>query len=401
MDNAEETRTIGWTLWRVRDERRKSLRVVAGLAGMSKDTLNRIERGQLSPTINQLQALADALEVSMSELTRLPVPAPANGHTDSTIEAIRRALDAIEVGHPGGMVLPLEVLRGRVERADAQLRAARFAELATDLPGLMRDLHTTLGTGNAEHHREVLALGVRLHVHVVRMWLNQAFASLDLRRQTVSLAHRLAHSHGDPAQIGVAAFGVADLLSVNGGLESARAVLDDLTLPPARRDTAGLLAAVLVVRAMMAVVDGRSDDAIAPLESAAELAAHFGECPDDTLGFGFGPTSVAFRRVRIALEAGDPERAVSIAREVNPMDNPFPASRAYHWVGYGRALAQLREHHGEAVQVLRTAENVHPHRVLRDPFVRDALAGLLRQSRRGSSTDQELRGMARRAGLPV
>lgn len=324
MDNTEEARTIGWTLWRVRDERRKSLRVVAGLAGMSKDTLNRIERGQLSPTINQLQALADALEISVSELTRLPVPAPANGHTDSTIEAIRRALDAIEVGHPGGMAFPLAVLGGRVERAHAQFRAARFA-----------------------------------------------------------------------------AFAVADVLSVNNGLEPAQAVLDDLTLPAATRDTAGLLTAMLAVRGMMAVVEGRPDDVTAPLDAAADLAAHFGECPDDPLGFGFGPTNVAFRRVRIVLEAGDPERAVSIAREVNPMDNPFPASRAYHWVGYGRALAQLREHHGEAVQVLRMAENVHPHRVLRDPFVRDALAGLLRQSRRGSSTDQELRGMARRAGLPV
>ena len=46
--DAEEARTIGWVLWRVRDGRGKSLRVVAGLAGMSKDTLNRIERGQLS-----------------------------------------------------------------------------------------------------------------------------------------------------------------------------------------------------------------------------------------------------------------------------------------------------------------------------------------------------------------
>jgi hypothetical protein len=34
---AEEARTIGWALWRVRDDRGKSLRVIAGLAGMSKD----------------------------------------------------------------------------------------------------------------------------------------------------------------------------------------------------------------------------------------------------------------------------------------------------------------------------------------------------------------------------
>ncbi|MGH7511267.1 MAG: helix-turn-helix domain-containing protein, partial [Gemmatimonadales bacterium] len=110
MDD-EVARAIGWALWRVRDARGKSLRVVAELAGMSKDTLNRIERGLLSPTLTQLYALAEVLQTSVSELTRLPLPAPANGHTDSTIEAIRRTLDAIDVGHPGGLVLPVAVLR--------------------------------------------------------------------------------------------------------------------------------------------------------------------------------------------------------------------------------------------------------------------------------------------------
>jgi transcriptional regulator with XRE-family HTH domain len=55
--------------------------VVAGLAGMSKDTLNRIERGERSPILAELAALADALQISVSELSRLPVPAPANGQT--------------------------------------------------------------------------------------------------------------------------------------------------------------------------------------------------------------------------------------------------------------------------------------------------------------------------------
>ncbi|MGH3771363.1 MAG: helix-turn-helix domain-containing protein, partial [Pseudonocardiaceae bacterium] len=109
--DVEDARTIGWRLRHVRDERGKSLRVIAGLAGMSKDTLNRIEHGERSPTLNEIVALADALQISVPELTRLPVPAPANGHTDSTTKAIGLALDAIEVGHPGGLVLPVAVLR--------------------------------------------------------------------------------------------------------------------------------------------------------------------------------------------------------------------------------------------------------------------------------------------------
>ncbi|MGH3932837.1 MAG: helix-turn-helix domain-containing protein, partial [Pseudonocardiaceae bacterium] len=54
--DAEEARTIGFALWGVRDARGKSLRVIAGLAAMSKDTLSRIERGELSPTLSQLHA---------------------------------------------------------------------------------------------------------------------------------------------------------------------------------------------------------------------------------------------------------------------------------------------------------------------------------------------------------
>ena len=84
--DAVEARTIGFALWRVRDERRKSLQVIAGLAGMSKSHLSRIERGERSPTLWEVVALAEALQISVSDLTRLPVPAPANGHTDSTTE---------------------------------------------------------------------------------------------------------------------------------------------------------------------------------------------------------------------------------------------------------------------------------------------------------------------------
>ena len=165
--DAEDARTIGWRLRRVRDDRGKSLRVIAGLAGMNKTTLSRIERGERSPTLNELVALADALQISMSELTRLPVPAPANGHTDSTTKAIGLALDAIELGHPGGLVLPVAVLRDRVARFLQHKQTCQFPEVAAELPGLVRDVHTTLATG--ADHGELLELAVYLHVHVTHV----------------------------------------------------------------------------------------------------------------------------------------------------------------------------------------------------------------------------------------
>jgi hypothetical protein len=135
------------------------------------------------------------------------------------------------------------------------------------------------------------------------------------------------------------------------------------------------------------------------MDAAADMANRFGELGEtDPLGFEFGPTFVGFRRVRLALDAGEPDRAVSIAEGLHPERNPFPTNRAYHWVGYGRALAQLRGRHDDAVRALRRAETLNPVRVRRNPFVRDTIAGLLPGARR-DAVGQELRNMAYRAGL--
>ncbi|MGH3798561.1 MAG: helix-turn-helix domain-containing protein, partial [Pseudonocardiaceae bacterium] len=199
---AEEARAIGWRLRRIREARGKSLRVIAGLAGMSTSTLHRIEHGKRAVTLSEIVALANALEIAPSELTKLPVPAPANGHTDSTTEAVRLALDAIDIDRPDGLVLPVAALREQVVRIHAQRRACQFAEVATDLPGLIRNLHTTLATG--ADHAELLDLAVYLHVHVTRLWLVHSAAPDDLIRRTVFLARRLAQERDEVTTLAIA-----------------------------------------------------------------------------------------------------------------------------------------------------------------------------------------------------
>jgi hypothetical protein len=85
--------------------------VIAGLAGMSKSQLDRIERGEVA--LDKLSEIV-ALGIAPSDLMRLPVPAPANGHTDSTTDEVRLALLAVSRHRPGGQVAPVEVLRARV-----------------------------------------------------------------------------------------------------------------------------------------------------------------------------------------------------------------------------------------------------------------------------------------------
>jgi hypothetical protein len=64
---------------------------------------------------------------------------------------------------------------------------------------------------------------------------------------------------------------------------------------------------------------------------------------------------------------------VSVAHQVNPERHPFLANRAYYWAHHGRALTRVRRRQDDAVVALRTAEDVFPAKVLRDPMVRDAI----------------------------
>ena len=54
--------------WQVRQKRGLTLRQLEELTGIGKTTLNNIETGLVSPTLNQIDAIARALDVNMSDL---------------------------------------------------------------------------------------------------------------------------------------------------------------------------------------------------------------------------------------------------------------------------------------------------------------------------------------------
>lgn len=54
--------------WQARNDKNVTLVKLSGLTGISKSTLNNIENGRVSPTIKQLEAIAKALGVKISDL---------------------------------------------------------------------------------------------------------------------------------------------------------------------------------------------------------------------------------------------------------------------------------------------------------------------------------------------
>src|SRR5918911_1670403 len=113
--NINDVNTIGRRLRAIRIARGKSLTIVAGRAGISKSCLSDIETGRYSlDSMRRLISLANALQVSPSEIISLPIPAPGNGATDSATEQIRRAVMAVNYGQLSGETLPPEILQSRV-----------------------------------------------------------------------------------------------------------------------------------------------------------------------------------------------------------------------------------------------------------------------------------------------
>ncbi|MGH3510684.1 MAG: helix-turn-helix domain-containing protein [Pseudonocardiaceae bacterium] len=201
--DGEDARTTGRRVRQVRYSRGKSLRVVAGLAGISASHLHRIETGERAlDSVKQIVALATALEIAPSELIRLP--APANGGTDSVIEAVRLALMAVSHDLPGGQVQPVEQLRARVTATvDALCRCDSEREVGVALPALIADLHTSIAAGRDV--AELLDLAVLLHTQGTIAWLRLMGAPLDLCTIATVLSWRAAQDRDAPAALALAA----------------------------------------------------------------------------------------------------------------------------------------------------------------------------------------------------
>jgi hypothetical protein len=275
------------------------------------------------------------------------------------------------------------------------LKSVDYHQRGLDLPDLIRDLHTTMAAG--KHVAELLDLAVLVHTQTTRGWLYIVGAPLDLRREAATLAQRVAEERDDPTALGVAAWGAVIEILAAGAFDLARDELDSVTVPTDTSEGLQLNGMLALSASLVSAADQRPVDAVAALEHAAELAQRTGQ--GNAFLMGFGPVNVGLWHMAGALESNDPDIAIQVAERLNPKEHPSRERQATYWMDLGRALTRVRRR-DEAVRALRTAEQLFPMRVLRNPFARETLAELVAHSRR-DAIGRELRGMAYRAGLPV
>ena len=391
--DAREALAIGARARMIRRRRGLSLEVVAGLAGITKQYLSQLERGQRGFNRRGLiEDLANALGCSVADLTGQPYLPPDRASADvlTTLPGIRLVLnDYGPTDVPDLAPRPTEELASLADRANENCGQAEYVLAGHGVGDLLaRSQGSALTVVSAERGQAFTAAVTACFVAGV---VSSRAGNIDLAITAARRGYDLARQYDDRALVGFACWYWACELTSMGARTRANAVLSegiDTLIPAVRLSAADTLAAELVgmmhlQQARTAARERRVQDAHAHLDEAARLARRVGE--RNGMRQHFGPTNVAAWRVSIGVELVEGAQVYEHARTV-PIDINALGSRerssSMHF-DLARVLAQEEgPRDGEAIRHLDMADRIAPQRIRNDPIARDLVVILDRRARR-------------------
>ncbi|OQO90036.1 transcriptional regulator [Saccharomonospora piscinae] len=375
---------IGTSIRRLRRWRGLTLEQAAGLAGITKGYLSKIENGRVAvDRRSTLVAIADALRVSLVDITGdgLEIRDP---DADSTVPAIRTALldSDFDDSPPRG---ELSALLADTQLVAAMRQANEMAETGRRLPPLITALHT--------HARHAEALRALVSVAHTTSLLVKGLGAPDLAWIAADRGHEAAQRLGEPHWIALAAFARTQAHSGLGAHRRAGALARQ-ALEIAPDDAVDVRGALTLTTAFVDSVVG--DDPAAALDEAEGLAGHVADGNRHHLLFT--PANVVLWRMSTALEQGDYASAATLAESIHPSDLEINSRRTTYFIDYARALWGLRRPDEQVVELLKQAERIGPVRARSNAFVREIVFTMVERSRQ-QAVAREARGLASRMGL--
>ncbi|MBE1495042.1 transcriptional regulator with XRE-family HTH domain [Amycolatopsis lexingtonensis] len=377
--------SIGVTIRRFRRWRGMSLEQLAGLSGLSKGYLSKIENERSAiDKRSTLVAIAGALRVSLYDITGdgLEIRDPQAG---TAIPAIRDALLSTDLDGTEPPVGELAVLLAETQLLAALRQANQDAEVGARLPDLLVALHT-----HAEKPEALRSLVTATHTTAL---LTKGLGAFELAWIAAERGHEAAQRLGEPGWVGLAEFARTQALSGLGAhkraAKLAERALDDI--PADAYDVRGAL--TLTTGYTESVLGG---DATAALDEAAGLAEHVAHGNRNFLLFS--PANVVLWRISSALERGDHAEAARLAETLDPAELAIDSRRTTFLIEHARALYGIRRPDEEVVSLLIRAEKLGHIRTRSNPFVREIISTMLARTRR-EGVAREVRGMADRMGL--
>lgn len=391
--DAAETAEIGQRARTIRRRRGLSLDVAAGLAGISKPYLSRLERGERAfDRRGLLEDLAAALGCAVADLTGQPYLPTDRDTADALacLPGVSVALhDASLTDAPDGPSRPLSELARIATAANHAVDGARYALAGRELDAVLIELHRYAVAGDRDAER--VALPALAEACMSAAGIARSLGRMELAAMAAKRAHEAAVRTERPELCALTAMPRVGNLVRMGARHRAGSVLAaaladaEQTADPSADDTApaegyGMLH---LTGAQLAAREGRAGIADEHLTEARQLAARTGE--RNYWNYHFGPANVAAWSLAVAVET---ERGPAVAETVDRSPATFDAldsadRRAGFHLDLSRAWAQDGgSRDAEAVRHLDAADRIAPTRTRSDPIARELIATLHGRARR-------------------
>ncbi|MBB5908553.1 tetratricopeptide (TPR) repeat protein [Actinoalloteichus hymeniacidonis] len=345
-----------------------------------------------------LTKIANALRVSLSDLTgEQHLLAGSSDEVSGAIPDIRLALlqssldDASQECERSILALKSETTRLAVARQSAEL-----ATVGRAMPALLVDLHAVAASDGPARAEALRSLVLACQVTTM---LVKNLGATDLAWIAAERGHEAAMRLDDPVWIAASEFARSQALIGLGAFARAEALARQaVEMLPNSVDSTELLELrgnTLLTSAFAGAVAETADPAAAITE-ATELAARTEA--SNAFFLAFSQANVDQWRISIAMETEDPILAAQVARDLDPERIPFASRRTGLLIDHARALAALRGHDLEVIELLQQAYRLAPTRTQHDIFVREIVTELLLRARRDAG-GRDLRFLADRIGL--
>ncbi|MFJ2030463.1 helix-turn-helix domain-containing protein [Streptosporangium sp. NPDC087985] len=381
--------TIGERLKVARSYADLSQEILAERAGVSIDTIRKLEQGQRQGArISTLGALAHALGITTTALAEGVIP--QEERRSDELLAIRRTLipasDFLPSADHDEEDTPPDIaaLRRSVEDAWGSYHAADFVTLTRTVPQLLTEARVAAReytNGEAQKANAILAKASQLGAHVLTRSQME-----DLALHGLDRARTAAANSGDPLLNAMLSNSVSWIFMRTGRLsdsENVAVATADSIEPKFRNSTASEVSVYggLLLSAMTAAARHRRYDTARELLSVARAAAvRIGEDSTDRWTSVFGPTAVAMQAVSVETAAGEWGAALRLAQKV-PLMGKTPDSWKV-WFLVDVAHAQSQTHRDtEAVETLKTVRQIAPDWLRRSGLAKAVIREMLEHPR--------------------
>ncbi len=354
--------TIGDRLRRLRAERGLTQEQLAERAGLSVDMIKKLEQGQRqSARLTTLVALADALDVTLAELTdKRP---RLDGGSDRLVLRIRDALQSpgvlpgIDLHYDDGAATPMPILKSAVDTAWSDYWRGNFVDLARRLPELIGEARISAradGPATAQILAQTYQITADLLVHLGRDDLAAVGAERaitaaqagddELQAATLTGTYAWVMLHqGRPAESASLAARMAEQIEPR----MSSATPQHITV------WGGLMVTAMASAAAADLVDDVDE-----YVSLARVGAARTQREQRAYQVSFGPTQLAAQVTHARMMLHQPDLALEAAAGVNRAD--------LLTVEYGRHLVDVAQaqtlaaRYSKAATALQHAKNLSP-----------------------------------------